>query len=180
MPRTISREPGSDDVEKLLQDVFPGIQEVVRKVCARLDHYSDQTEVDEFAQRIGFLLWKNDYRVLRSFKHNSEPETWLFTIAKWKILQWLRERDGISSLDDMPPDSITVQPDQEQWLLAKERYEILQAAESKLTNRERKLYELWQDELSNGQIAEKMKITKRSVSTKKGALLKKLQKLLGE
>jgi RNA polymerase sigma factor (sigma-70 family) len=126
------------------------------------------------------LLWENDYRALRSFKYEASPETWLFTIAKRHIGSWLRERDRIESLEDMPPDTFTVQPDQDEWLLAKERAEILQAAVRKLTEREQKLYGLLQQGRSVEEIAEGMKIKKRSVSVMKRALIKKLRRIIRE
>jgi DNA-directed RNA polymerase specialized sigma24 family protein len=100
MPCTISQEPVNEDMKEIFEDVFPRIPKVVRNVCVNIGHDPDRMDVDEFAQRIGVLLWKNDYRVLRSFKHESSLETWLFTIAKRRILRWLPEQDRIDSLED--------------------------------------------------------------------------------
>jgi DNA-directed RNA polymerase specialized sigma24 family protein len=91
MPSKVPQDSANYDVEKYLQHTIPVIPSVIRKVCANLGHYPDQAEVDCFAQRIAYLLWKNDYLVLCAFKRESSPETWLFTIARRHILQWLRE-----------------------------------------------------------------------------------------
>lgn len=180
MPHVNSQEPANDDVRRLfLQEVVPAIPKVVGQVFAKLGRHPDPAEVDRFIQRIRVLLWENDYRVLRSFKRESAPETWLFTIAWRNIRRWLRERDGIVSLNDIPPDFFIVQPDQERLLLAKELDERLWAARAKLTKREQEMFDLWQPGLSVDEMAEKMKITKRAASTKKSALLKKLQRLVG-
>jgi len=116
MPGTDSQEPANSDVEKLYREMLSIVPKVVGQVCAKLDHHLDQGEIDRYAHRIEFLLWENDYWVLRSFKRKSSPETWLFAIAKRHIRRWLREREREMSLDEAPPDSLTVQPDLEEWL----------------------------------------------------------------
>jgi len=178
MPETDSPEPENSDMEKLFKEVFDKIPTVVSQVCARLGHYPNQAEIDRYAQRIRFLLWENDYRVLRSFERKSSPETWLFAIAKRRIRRWLRERDRAKSLDEASPDSFTVQPDLDEWLLAKEREEILRAAESKLTERERTLLDLVRQGLSIEEIAKEMKIKRRSASVRKRDLIVKLQRIV--
>jgi len=181
MPHVNSQESANDDVERLfLQEMVPAIPKVVGQVFAKLGRHPDPAEADRFAQRIRVLLWENDYRVLRSFKRQSAPETWLFTIAMRHIRRWLRGRDGIVSLDDMPSDSFTVQPDQEESLLEKERDEILLAARAKLTKREQEMFDLWWSGLSIEDIAEKMRIKRRSASVRKRTLIKKLQRIIGE
>jgi RNA polymerase sigma factor (sigma-70 family) len=166
-------------VEKLFQDIFHIIPTVVGQVCAKLDYHLDQTEIDRFAQRIRFLLWKNDYRLLRSFKRRSSPETWLFAVAKWRIRRWLRERERGMSLAEAPPGSLTVQPDLDEWLYSMEKEEMLRAAESELPERERTLLDLLRQGLSIEEIAEEMKIKRRSVAVMKRNLIVKLQKIIG-
>ncbi len=178
MSQTDSQEPARDDVKKLFQEVFPIIPAVVRQACASLRHYPDQTEIDSFAQRIRFLLWDDDYRVLRSFKGRSSPETWLFRIAKRNIQRWLRERDKFESLEHLPPDFLIVHPKLEEWLLSKERKELLQAAIRKLTKHDQKLFGLWHQRWSIGEIATEMKIKKRSVSREINAVIKRLQEII--
>lgn len=174
-----SQEPANNDVEKLFQEISPIIPKIVGQTCASLNHYPDQTEVDSFAQRIRFLLLDNDYRMLRSFRHESSPQTWLFKIARRRIRRWLRERDRMEGLDDIPRGSFIVQPDQEKWLLAKERDGILQEAKSKLTEHERKLFRLlFQEELTTAETAEILGIRQESVYKEKQRLIKKIQKII--
>lgn len=167
-------------MQKLFEDIFPDIPMIVRKVCVKLGRDPDRMDVDEFAQRIGVLLWKDDYRLLRSFKHESSQETWLFTITKRNILRWLREQDGIESLEDKAPDSFIVQQDQEEKLLRKERGNILQEVSRKLPGGKQKLLSLWLQERSRKEIAEEMRIKRESVSVEKGELIKKLQRIIRE
>ena len=180
MPRTISQEPATDDLKKLFEYIFPDIPTVVRKVCVNLGRDPDRMDVDEFAQRIRVLLWKNDYRVLRLFKHESSLETWLFTIAERKILRWLREQGCIKDLEDKAPDSFIVQQDQEERLLRKERRKILQSASFKLPRREQKLLGLWRQEWSREETAEEMGIRKESGALEKVDLIKMLQRIIRE
>jgi DNA-directed RNA polymerase specialized sigma24 family protein len=121
MSRWISRKPASDDVEKFFEAIFPVISKIARKVCISLGRDPNQMDLDEFARRIGVLLWEDNYQLLCSFKGESSLETWLFTIAKRNILRWLREQDGVESLEDEPPGSFNAQPYIEEMLLQKER-----------------------------------------------------------
>ncbi len=179
MPETDSPEPENSDMEKLFKEVFDKIPTVVSQVCANSHRPLDQTEIGDYAQRIGALLCDNDYRLLRSFERKSSPETWLFAIAKWRIRRWLREREREMGLDEAPPDSLTVQPDLDEWLYSMEKEEMLQAAENELTERERTLLDLLWQGLSIEEIAKEMKIKRRSASTRKRDLIVKLQRIIG-
>jgi RNA polymerase sigma factor (sigma-70 family) len=163
-----------------LQDIYPIIPVSVRRVCASLRSYPDQTEVARFTQRIAFLLWENDYRVLRSFNHAALAETWLFTIAKRHISTWLRERDRVSSLDEIPPDSLVVPQDQEDVLLSKEREAIVEAAIGRLTEQAQLLLQLRRQGRTVEEIAQITGIKRRSVSREMNALIKKLRSMVNE
>jgi RNA polymerase sigma factor (sigma-70 family) len=180
MSRTISRETASNDVEKFFEVIFPVIPRIVRKACISLGRDPNQVDVDEFTQRIGILLWKGNYRVLRSFRRESSLETWLFTIAKRNILRWLRETNWMESLEDKPPESIFIQPPQEGSLLLDERRKILQVASCKLSSRKRKLLVLWRQERSRRETAEELGIKIKSVTVEKVELVKMLQRVIRE
>jgi RNA polymerase sigma factor (sigma-70 family) len=180
MSRAVLRDTESHDVERYFQQIISVIPSVVGKVCANLGHYPDQTDVDSFAQQIAYLLWKEDYRVLRSFKGEAAPETWLFTIARRQILQWLRERKKIESLDDLPAEVYVVEEEQEKRLLRKEREEMLREAVTKLTVHDQKLYGLLRQELSVDKIADEMGIKRRSAAVMKRILIVKLRRIIRE
>jgi RNA polymerase sigma factor (sigma-70 family) len=180
MPWKVPQEPANCDVEKYFQHMIPVIPSVVRKVCANLGQYPDQAEVDSFAQQIAYLLLKDDYRVLRTFKREASAETWLFTIARRHILQWFRERDKIDSLEDLPPEVFVVQQEQEKRLLSKEREEMLQEAVETLTAHDQKLFGLLRQELSTEKIADEMGIKRRSASVMKRVLIVKLRRIIRE
>lgn len=180
MPCTGAQENAKYDVESYFQQINSCIPAVVRKVCIKLGHYPDQDEVDSIVQQIAYLLWKDDYRVLRNFKREASPETWLFTIIRRQILLSLRERKKLESLESAPPEFFRIPHDQEKKLLLKEREEVLQEAVDTLTSHDKKLFDLLRQELSTEKIADEMGIKRRSASVMKRLLIIKLKRIVGE
>lgn len=180
MPSLGVQENTHYEVEEHFQEINSRIPSVVGKVCANLGHYPDEDEFDNFAQQIAYLLWKDDYRVLRSFKCKASPETWLFTIVRRQILQSLRERKKLESLETAPPDYFRIQHDQEKKLILKEREELLQEAVDTLTTHDQKLFGLLRQELSTEKIADEMGIKRRSASVMKRVLIVKLKRIIRE
>ncbi len=178
MPKSDSQVPASNNMEKLFLDILPEIPIVVRQACQNLNYRPDQMEFDGLVQRILLLLMDNDFHTLRSFANQSKPQTWLFTIARRYILRVLQKRKRELPLEELPPDALVVLSDVEETLLAKERQEILQLLESKLTERELELFGLLQKGQNIERIAEVMKIKRRSASAMKRALIKKLQNII--
>jgi RNA polymerase sigma factor (sigma-70 family) len=80
-------------------------------------------------------------------------------------------------LEDLPPDSFTTQPDQEEKLISEEKEKLLHVAIGKLTERERKLLSLTLQGLNAKEIAKEMGIKKESVYPERSAMMKKLQKI---
>lgn len=181
MPGTSSQE-SVDEIEEMFESVRHYIPIVVRQACSNLKYYPGPVDLDGLKQRVALTLIDNDYRVLRSFAHHSEPQTWLYTIAKRKILQRLQEQKRMSSLEDWLQDALTFQPDQEQKLISqekeREREKILLLALSKLTEREQKLFSLMRLGLKTGKVAKEMGIKKESAYTEISLLKKKLQKII--
>lgn len=178
MPDTNSQEPDNEEMKKLLQAIWPEIPAAVRKACHSLKHFPDQPELDGFVQRTAVLLMDNDCHTLRSYVGHSEPQTWLFTIARRHISRLLREQSRRVSLDEMSPDSLVSQPDQEEMAILAEMKEQLHAAASQLTEHERKFLDLLMQGLKTEEIAEAMGIKKTSARTERSALIKKLQRIV--
>lgn len=177
MPKSDSPTPANSDIEQLFLDIIPLIPVVVRQACQSLNHHPDQMEFDGLVSRITLLLLDKDFHTLRSFANDSKPQTWLHTIARRYILQLLQRRKRETPLEDLPPDSFTTQPSQEEVLLWEEREELAQAAIGKLTERERKLLSLTLQGLNAKEIAKEMGIKKESVYPERSAMMKKLQKI---
>lgn len=161
-----------------LETILPDIYAAVCKACGNLSRYFDEDDYNRYTQRIALLLMVDDYRLLRSFKKKSSPQTWLYKIAWRNILHWLQEQNRQVSLDDLPPDFFAAPPDQEQALLFKENMVLLQAALGRLSERKRLLFHLICDDLNASEIAEKMDIETSSVYPMRDTLIKKLQETL--
>jgi len=85
------------------------------------------------------------------------------------------------SLEDLPMDSLSTQPVQEKALIAKEERRRLSAVINKLTDRERKLFQLLcRDGLSASEIAEEMGIKLNSVYSNRFALIVKVRRMIWE
>jgi DNA-directed RNA polymerase specialized sigma24 family protein len=76
------QDPANNDVERLFQDISPIIPKVVCQACTSLDYHPDQMELNDLVQGIIFLLIADEYRMMSSFDHRSQPQTWLYTIAR--------------------------------------------------------------------------------------------------
>lgn len=177
MPSPNLPEP-DDEMQKLLLEMWLLIPAAVRKACHSLDHHPDQVELDGLSSQIVELLIDNDFHTLRSFDNCSKQQTWLYTIARRHILHLLQEQKRKSSLEDLPPDSLIFQPNQEENLLLKEQRELLLAAAGKLTEHEWDLLSLMMQELKPGEIARVLGINRGSVDNEETALKKKLRRII--
>lgn len=178
MPKKDSTEKVINEARKLFEEILDGIPTAVRQACRSLGHHPDNMEFDGIVSRITLLLMDNDFHTLRSFANNSTPETWLFTIAKRYVLQLLQRQKIEEPLEDLPTESLSVPPDQEERLISEEREMLLLAAVSNLTKRERKLFDLITQGLKAGEIASETGIKIDSVYREKSELVKKLQRLV--
>jgi RNA polymerase sigma factor (sigma-70 family) len=180
MPKSDSQKPSTDDMRKLLETMYPDIHTAVRHACGKLGHHFDEDHYNSYAHRVVDFLMLDDYSLLRSFKNESSPQTWLYKIAWRKILHWLEEENRQVSIDDMLPDAFISPPEQEEALLLKERKALVQAARRQLSERRELLYRLICEGLSAKEIAEKMKIKGGSVYPMRDVLIEKIQEIIDE
>lgn len=169
-----SREPVQQFFELL-----PMIPTALRRACHRCRHTPNKMEFDGFVQRVTMALLNKDYKAVRSFKHRSSSETWLQKVATNLVIRDLRQRKRTVSLGDLSSDALVSAPTQEELIYSEERKQALVKALSKLTKRERRLFELLcQDDLSMAEIAALMGIELSYLYESKHNLIRKLQKLL--
>lgn len=178
MPKKDSPKKVINDARKLLEEILDDIPAAVRQACRSLGHHPDKMEFCGFVSRITLLLMDDDFHTLRSFANDSAPQTWLFKIAYRHILHLLQKRKRDEPLEDLPPDSFPIPPDQEEKLISEEREKLLQAAVGRLTEHEQKLFNLITHGLTAEEIANEMGVKKDSVYREKSALIKKLQNLI--
>jgi len=84
----------------------------------------------------------DDFRRLRSFDHASSQRTWLTTVVRNHVINFLQRHKTTVSLNDVSPDAIVYSARQEETVYEREQRESLQAAITHLSKRELRLFEL--------------------------------------
>jgi RNA polymerase sigma factor (sigma-70 family) len=162
-----------------IEDLLPEILVAVRASLYRCGHRGDRDEIDDLCQQIIVLLIDDDFRRLRSFDHASSQRTWLTTVVRNHVINYLQRHKITVSLNDVSPDAIVYPARQEERVFEQEQRESLQAAIANLTKRELRLFELcYVFELSTVEIAEAMGIKVQSVRRRKHAVTRKLRQLV--
>lgn len=174
-----SPEPDVKDIERLFIEVLLLIPGAVKTACHSLYPHCRPDEMEELCQDIRILLWKNDYHALRTFEHRSLLKTWLYELARRYVWRYLQKQKPDVSLDDVPADSFSHEPNQEAMLIAEEERKALQAIISRLKEPQRQLAELILRGLSPIEIAQEMKLEPAVVYRRTDRLLKKLRRLGG-
>jgi len=174
MPEHDSLQSLASDAEELLAEILS----VVRAACHRRGYDPDRSEIDGLVSRITLKLIDEDAKILRSFEGRSDRRTWLFTIADRFVLRRIRSRKKMMSLEDAPPESFVIQPDQEERVFSREIREKFLEVFSKLTPHEQQLLCLWLQGFRTAVIAREMGIKKESVYREISALKKKIQTMI--
>jgi RNA polymerase sigma factor (sigma-70 family) len=168
----------SQELNELLSEIFKILPKIVHKVCGRLNHPLSSIELDGYVQGILLLLIDRNCHTLRSFQHNSEITTWLFTIANRHIVHRLQMQQKLINLEELPGSAFAVEPEQESTVLTREREALLNSAVTTLTDHEQRLFHLLLQGLKTEEIAKDLKIEKRSVYSEKGSLIRKLRQTI--
>lgn len=178
MPKPDLQEPSNDDMRELLETMLPDIDAAVRQACGSFHRHFGEDDYERFAHRVEVMLMENDYHLLRSFRHESSAQTWLFKIAWCDILDWLKERDREVSLEEAPPESSIAPPKQEEELLLKERRALMEEAARQLSERRELLYRLICEDLSAREIAGKMGIETKSFYPMRDVMIERIQEII--
>jgi len=169
------------DPERLFEEILSDIPLVVHRACHSLGHRPRRMEFEGIVQHVILLLIDRDYYTLRSFKRLSSHQTWLFTIVRRYLARQIQRQSREMSLEDIPRASLSAQPEQEKALIAKEEAKRLSVAVNKLTDRERKLFQLLCiDGMSASEIAKEMGIKLESVYSRRFALIVKVRRMIRE
>jgi len=169
------------DPESLFEEILSNIPLVVHRACHSLGHRPRRMDFEGIVQHVSWLLIDRDYYILRSFKRRSSLQTWLFMIVRRYLLRQIQRQSREMSLEDLPKASLSAQPEQEKKLIAEEETKRLSVAVNKLTDRERKLFQLLcMDGLSASEIAKEMGIKLESVYSRRSALIVKVRRMIRE
>jgi RNA polymerase sigma factor (sigma-70 family) len=172
-------QQNNSDPTSLFAEILPDIPHVVDQVCHSLGYYPRQMEIEDLVQQVILLLIDRDYHNLRLFKHLSLPRTWLFAVVRHHLNRQIQRQNREVSLEDLQPDSLSFQPEQENKLLDEEISKQLAVALKGLTDRERQLFRLLcSDELSASEVALEMRIKTESVYQRRIAVIRKLRKMI--
>jgi RNA polymerase sigma-70 factor (ECF subfamily) len=176
---------GDQELQQLYSESLRMIPDAVRKAFHRYKYKPNKLELDGLAQQVRVRLLDNDYAALRSFKHQASLKTWLQKITNNLVSRYVQRQRRKVSLERFSPDAFFSKATPEARVISKEQKEMqkkkLKAALSKLTPRQRQLYDLsCQDDLDDEEIAKRMGIKPNSVSSLRRKLIAKLRRLLEE
>lgn len=172
-------QQNSSDPASLFAEILLDIPYVVDQACHNLGYHPRQMDFEDFVQEVILLLIDRDYYNLRLFKHLSLPRTWLFAVVRHHLNRQIQRQSRGVSLEDIRPDSLSFQPEQENKLIDEERTKQLAIALKRLTDRERRLFRLLcSDELSASEVAREMGIKTESVYRRRNAVIRKIRKMI--
>ncbi len=170
--------PNALDIEQLIAKVL----KAVRYACRFYGYQANRDEVEDLGQDILVKLIKNDGRVLQSFANRSSIDTWLYTIVRRELKPYILrrrwEKENLSNVDDLSPEALRYEANQEEGFINEDKRKTLRATISRLPDRKRRLIELDLRELKSREIAREMGIKIESVYRQKSALLKEIQRLI--
>jgi RNA polymerase sigma factor (sigma-70 family) len=178
MPGKMPREEEQAKLDRLLNEMAALIPDAAPKACHSLGYHPGEAELDGIKQGLFVMLRENDYHVLRSFRQEAEPGTWLFKIARRQIRRRLEKERRKVSYDDLPPDYLTTEANQEDEVLRKEERALLAHAASQLNQKEHELLGMMLDEKKTEEIAQTLGKSENATNAQKSRVTAKLRKIL--
>ncbi len=166
-------------MKELFDSLCPHIPVTVGQICAKYYPHLQPAEREDFVEEIDLLLREEEYALLRSFRGESAPETWLFSLARNHIEKQLRRQRRQVRLDDLPPDAFVSEPEQEGIVNLHEVVRIALGDHSTLTPREKTVFKLWLKGWSDREISEILEIKVASVQSIKSRMFKKIREIAG-
>lgn len=167
-------------VEELFAEALLSLDKVVRNALRHYYPKHQADDVERFKQRLIEKLLKDDMKMLREFRQEAEPKTWLQQIANHEVIRVLREEGRSVSFDDAPPEVFIQPPTQEENLLHKEREQLMAEVLHTMTPHEQMLIELEGQGWKAEEIARELDIGVKTVYSKKSKAKRKLKELVEE
>ncbi len=164
----------------LVVTLLPDIRRFVRRSFVIYKRYPQAADVEDMTQQIVVLLIEDDYHRLRTFDdQKSSLEAWLWKVVKHQVIRHLQSQKVMIRLEELPPESIIYEADQEKGVLSGERGRRAQAAIARLSEREQQLFRLCLcEELCASEIAKQMRVKVNSVYRSKNGVIEKLKMIL--
>lgn len=173
-----SPKPDVPNVEELIIEVRRLMPGAVKSACRSYHPHPSPEEMEDIGEDILLLLINDHYHYLLTFENRASLKTWLYQIVRRYVNRRLQKPKMIVSLDDVPDDSLSYAPTQEEEVWFEEMRRTLKERRSKLTARQRQLLELREHGLSQAEIAQELRLDPKVVYRRRYALFKKLRRLL--
>jgi len=131
------------DLAKLIQDSVPLIRQSTVLAFKYYNYATNEDEISDICQQIILRLIEDHYRRLRLFDSSKASlPTWLKSVARHHISNYILRKRKTLSLDDLPFDSVSCPPNQEESIILRDRDERLEAILGKLCTRDQQLIRL--------------------------------------
>lgn len=163
--------------EPLVNALLNGIVNAVRQAFHFYLYRAKPEEIEDNCQQIILLLIDDDYRRLCSYDSDkSSFQTWLKTVVRNHINNYIQRQKKMWSLDDLSPDSLVSQPCQDEMLILESEKQILREVINQLTSREQELLEFFfKERLTVEEVAIRMGMKVNSVYRRKHAVIQKIR-----
>jgi len=166
-----------NDPTQLIQDSVITIHLSAVRAFRYYNYATDEDEISDICQQVSLLLIEDNYRRLRLFdRRKSSLQTWLKSVVRHHISNYIRGQRKTLSLDELPSESLSYPPTQEDLIILRERNEKLGAILSRLSTRDQQFIRLLYFEgLSAIDVARVMRINVDLVYWHKHTIIKRLK-----
>ncbi len=174
--------PDCKDTGNLTQTIIEARPKIVIEVasaCRKYNHGAPPEEVEELTEQITLLLLEDDYRRLKTYDpQKAKFSTWLRQVIHHEVSRHFQKLPATESLDVLSESQISAAALQEEEVLAKEERTLLDEAIQQLTPHDQRIAHLKLNGATDAEIAEAMKIKRRSVQQEWSKIGKKLKTIL--
>jgi RNA polymerase sigma-70 factor (ECF subfamily) len=127
-------------------------------------------DAEELAEEVFVGLWQNH----QSINPEKSFDSYLYTIAKNKTLNFLKRKYAAKSIFEMQ-ESSTFSHSPEEEYIALEKALLIKIIVEKMPSQRKEVYRLRQQGLTNEEIASKLETTKRNVESQISLALKEIR-----
>ena len=173
----IDRQADDHSLNGLIESKHSVIRDAVGLALHLYHQHVSKDVIDELTAELEYLLIKDDYHKLRSFKRKSSFKTWIKSIAFHHIGRYLKKQQSApQSLEDLTLTTLISPATQERKVINDDLLRLVDEAMKNLRERDLLLFRLcFIEELEASEVATIMGIKLESVYQRKSAILKKLR-----
>ncbi len=163
-------------LEHIVEALYPQIFLLVRLALRLHNHPASDGEIEDLSHETVLLLIEDDFRRLRTFDETKASiKTWLKAVVMHHVRRHI-QRQTAHRFNEIYESDLPYDRENEMLSAQECKHAEIQAALSRLTGRERQLFDLLcKDEMNVREIASVMGIRVDSVYRRKHALVQKLR-----